>query len=94
MSLRSPVCQCAICNRGPESSSYLSREGLWTNNSREKWCMHQFCTDCKEKMFRTKKEFCCPLCQALVKRANLEQKFPDAIEVDEDARVRKRIKQM
>ena len=86
----SDVDMCASCKLRQDDVKNLKREAFWTN--RESSCMHQFCNDCKERHFRTKKEFSCPICNNIVYNRNLVQQSRDSIEVEEDTKVRRRIK--
>ncbi len=83
---------CVKCFRKQDSVSNLTGETLLVNSVPT--CLHKFCNQCVDREFSAKRQFKCPVesCTAMVKRGTLTAKTADEHEVSEDARIRKKIK--
>ena len=81
---------CAICGTTEEDVSNLaSQVSLQTNATVH--CGHQFCNQCLDREFSRKREFPCPICQTLVKRATLTERSLDEMQVERDVSWRRRV---
>ncbi|KAH8052240.1 cyclin-dependent protein serine/threonine kinase activator [Aureococcus anophagefferens] len=85
---------CVICGVDPsKKASNLTRRTLQTNVSREVRCGHRFCNACVERHIAKKSQFPCPVagCGAAVRKAQLDARTLEDIEVERDATHRKRV---
>ncbi|KAH8075175.1 cyclin-dependent protein serine/threonine kinase activator [Aureococcus anophagefferens] len=85
---------CVICGVDPsKKASNLTRRTLQTNVSREVRCGHSFCNACVERHIAKKSQFPCPVagCGAAVRKAQLDARTLEDIEVERDATHRKRV---
>lgn len=86
--------RCCVCGVDPsKKASNLTKRTLLTNVSREHRCGHRFCNGCVERGVAKKGAFPCPVagCGATVRRATLDARTMEDIEVERDALHRKRV---
>ena len=85
---------CVICGVDPsKKASNLTKRTLVSNVSRERRCGHRFCNSCVERSVAKKGQFACPVagCGATVRKATLDPRTLEDIEVERDATHRKRV---
>lgn len=85
---------CVMCKTAQDSVDNLTNKCLLVNfvSDSPNKCGHKFCEACKKRQLGTKKQFSCPVCGAVVKQSTLTESSLDEIEVQTDAKVRKRLK--
>ncbi|KAJ8613542.1 hypothetical protein CTAYLR_002164 [Chrysophaeum taylorii] len=86
--------KCVIC--GTDPSKFARNLGsravrLKTNAPRNEQCWHRFCTNCLDKSMMRQSQFKCPACGTLVRKATLDARRRDEIEVERDAAARRRV---
>lgn len=87
---------CAICKTAQDAGQHLIDNSLLINFIDDGRCGHKFCRDCSKRKLQLegKRQFACPLCGSAVKQSTLSASSIDEIEVTNDARVRRRVKEI
>lgn len=87
---------CVMCKTAQDSVDNLTNKSLLVNfvSDSSKKCGHKFCEACTKRQLGSKKQFTCPICGSIVKQSTLTKSSLDEIEVQTDAKVRKRLKEI
>lgn len=87
---------CVICKTAQDAGQNLVDSVLLINFIDGGRCGHKFCKDCTKRKLQLegKRQFSCPICGSAVKQSTLSANSLDEIEVNNDARVRRRVKEI